>query len=165
MNKKVIFKSASGFSIFLIVLALAMLFGINTAGAAVDTIRISCPTGTPVIDVPSKSIRVQDSLFFLKQTACASNISISGNDSIGVFTLTTAAPKKGIIFASDDRTAADGNIYNYTASIGANNANGQVNVSYNKTPSLTEWGVLFLLIMLIGTTVWILRKKSAGAEA
>jgi len=155
--------------VFASVLVIGFLFilFIPTSAGGQKLVTITCPGGgAPVIAPLIVRICPEDTVTFGVVTAgadgCVSGVNVNGVPPIGNFNLTPAAPQKQITFLNPGT-------YEYTVTKlkGEILAQGKVIVlTEEECPTLTEWGIIILIALLVGSTVFImLRRRKASVPA
>jgi plastocyanin len=151
--------------ILILVFAFLLLgFSIVLAQKGNKVVTITCPGGgNPVIDPDPVTIFCGEKVTFGVVTAgangCVSGVNVNGSAPIGNFNLTPADPQEEITFPN-------AGTYNYTVTKlkGEIIASGQVIVKQGQycTPTLTQWGIIILIALLVGSGAFIiLRRKKA----
>ncbi len=118
-----------------------------------DSTGVSSITPNPLRIKPGESVNFSDG-------ACDSAVIAGPHPPIGFFILTpdSASQTKGP-FAVGKYTYEVTKTGSYNPAV-----EGVINV-VPPVPSLTGWGVLALVLLLAGATLWVIRKKRAGVPA
>jgi hypothetical protein len=147
----------------------AFVFSFATAMAqkTPQVVTITCPDGgDPSIGNPNARVSIGETVTFSVVCAgangCVSGVNVSGVAPIGNFNLTPAAPQNTITF-----NTAGTYEYDVTKLKGGKGPSHGVVVVYDPAvPTLTQWGIIALIALVLGSAVFLmLRRKKAAVPA
>jgi len=154
--------------LFVSLLVFALLCGLFVSASAQEEtqkqgqVTITCPnTGDPIISPTVMRIWEDGDVTFVLDTAqadsCLNGVSVNGTGPIGNFNLTFANPDSTIPFPN-------AGTYTYTvAKIGGKVvAQGTIEVMA-ATPTMTQWGIIILVALIVASGVVIMLKKRKAA--
>jgi hypothetical protein len=155
------------------VLVVAFLFALFLCVSASDKrpILISCPNtpGNPVINPDTLKICPGEVATFTATLGfggegCGDSVKIAGDPPINTFWLTATNSQKVVLFQAAD-------VYGYFATRYAGGApqgssEGAVEVSSVGCPTMTEWGIVSLVGLIVASAIYImLRRRKAAVTA
>lgn len=154
---------------FALVFVLVFLFSFSAVMAqkAPQVVTMTCVAGDTVdIANPHARIYPGETVTFRMNTTgvgvCSTGVNVNGATPIGNFDLTLGDPAEVITFP-------DTGMYEYdvTELAGPRGiTHGKVEVRTEFGPTLTEWGIIALVVLILGSAAFImLRRKKASVPA
>jgi plastocyanin len=154
--------------VFAFVVALLLSFSVSIAEKEPQVVTITCPLGgEPNIGNPLARISAGETVTFnavcTGDDGCVDGVNVTGAAPIGNFDLTPPDNQQQVI------TFPSAGTYEYDVTKlggGKGITHGVVEVSSTAVPTMTQWGIMILVALMIGSAVFMaLRRRRAAVPA
>ena len=130
-----------------------------------QVVEISCTGAIPNVNPCDIQIGVGRAVIFKMNTVSCDTVFVNGASPIATFTLRDTSPQKVVTFSNSGTFS-----YNVTDSTVPGDTNStktwcKVNVVGTPIPTLSQWGIFILVLLIVGTGIWILIRKRLAPKS